>query len=239
MKNYISLIAVLLIFVMCACNESTTNNNYYTTDSGNMVGKVYSIDEGSSGNKYCGGVTVWLWGTKYKTISDSTGSWTLKSVPQGIYDVYYSKPGYDTTISFSHQFPTNNYSYYSSTIYEIPKANLVLDSITVSDKSNSSYFYFNLYGHSDKNTRVTYFVDTTENVSYINRISNQSQSSNSQIFKLKDWSISKSDGIKNGQKIYITAYPGYCITETDYENGSLRYYNWGKQSNVLSLTVKY
>jgi hypothetical protein len=72
--------------------------------SGNISSSTYLRDDFGNyiTNNY--GVGVSLDGTSYATVSDSSGIWTLRDIPAGIYDITYYKPGFykekNTNVSF-------------------------------------------------------------------------------------------------------------------------------------------
>jgi len=79
--------------------------------------------------------------TNYNTTSDADGNWRLESVPEGFYDVYFFKPGYDTTIYYAATIVGSGNTYWNSNIiYEIPKTKVVLDSLVLLDLSDTSHF---------------------------------------------------------------------------------------------------
>jgi hypothetical protein len=104
MKKYLScLILCIILFAGCSKNDCPV----CSTKTGNIMGRVELHDEDVNliGNN--SGVTVTLKGTNYSSQTDSSGNWLLKDVPAGIYDVIFSKPGYDTLFVFGYQFIGN------------------------------------------------------------------------------------------------------------------------------------
>lgn len=184
---------------------------------------------------YNGGVNVWIPGTNYSTISDSRGYWSLDSIPPGVYDFYFYKQGCDTSIRYDFQFVGNGNTfagYYY--LYEIPKANIILDTAysLIDSESNSLKIIIN--GRTNMKTLFTFCFDTSENVSKFseNQISYNSVDS-SQVFSLITW-LPEYMHIQLGQKVYLCAYPGSPSTNTDYRTGKTRIIGLGKQSNVIS-----
>lgn len=123
-------------------------------------------------------------------------------------------------------------------VYEIPDANIILDSVLFIDSlSDASQLHFYFYGHSDKITNFTIYFDTTANVSKYKNFAVYYGSSSNNYFNLLYGIVARPQWLTNGQKIYITAYPGRAISQIDDRVNSIMYLGLGKQSNTLSLSL--
>ncbi|MHA1342160.1 MAG: hypothetical protein ACTSO2_19490, partial [Promethearchaeota archaeon] len=60
------------------------------------------------------GVSINIKGTNYITQSDSTGKWTLTDIPAGVYDLIYSKSGFDSLLIFGFSFAGNGTAFVES-----------------------------------------------------------------------------------------------------------------------------
>jgi len=98
MKNLT--IVVILVFMTWGCNKNDTNP-VVNLPSGILTGSVEVKYAPSNNNS---GVLVSLEGTNLSTTSASDGKWTIKNVPEGIFTITFSKPGY-----FFQQF--NNFQF--------------------------------------------------------------------------------------------------------------------------------
>ena len=99
----ISIVAIISILFSCEDSKSPVITD---TKPGNITGvlDIYESDDNS-------GAYVSIKGTKYVTTTDYAGRWTLTNVEPGVYDIIFSKPGYDTTEIYGFQFAGNGTAY--------------------------------------------------------------------------------------------------------------------------------
>jgi hypothetical protein len=98
MKKHLIFIA-LLAGVSMSCSQSNGPTTIVVAPYlGELTGRVIPHDvNGDSLPSLLGGTTVVLKGSSFTTTTDSTGQWTLKNVPAGIYRLDFEKQGFDTT----------------------------------------------------------------------------------------------------------------------------------------------
>ncbi len=237
-KSFVSFVFIISI-ILISCKDNVTNI-YNLSKPGNIMGRVtISYDYGND-STYNGGVNVWIPGTNFQTVSDSSGYWSLDSVPQGIYDIYFYKDGCDTTERYAFQFVGNGIAYNGSNVlYKIPKANIILDSVSAVFNLDTSKFIANIYGHTDKDTRVSFLFDTVDNLSKYNYWVITTNT----IFSYREFNLQLTilmpKFLNMGKTVYLTAYPGTPVNQTDYRKPGTRIIGLGKQSNVLSFIVNY
>jgi|GEM_PF-4529472 len=107
----IFLLLSIVIFVNLSCEKE---NSSAITDvkPGNITG-LLDIWESNDNS----GAFVSLKGTKISTTTDYNGKWTLTNVEPGVYDIIFSKPGYDTTEVYGFPFPGNGTAYCGCSTY--------------------------------------------------------------------------------------------------------------------------
>ena len=101
MKQHIALI-VMLVALLAGCERAPvkTDPDAYRL-RGTLSGRAGLYNYQTFATLH-GGITVSVDGTNYKAVTDSTGLWTIRDLPAGIYTLRYSKEGY-STITFSNQ----------------------------------------------------------------------------------------------------------------------------------------
>ncbi|MFC2131304.1 carboxypeptidase regulatory-like domain-containing protein [Bacteroidota bacterium] len=97
---------LLLFTFICAACENADSPVIQEIKPGNITGEldIYGSDDNS-------GAFVSLKGTNIVTTTDYDGKWTLTDVEPGVYDIIFSKPGYDTTECYGFPFPGNGMAY--------------------------------------------------------------------------------------------------------------------------------
>ncbi len=234
--NSLKLSITICFFLLFSCKETTINNNY-TAKPGSIKGMVSILNYTGNPSISKNGVKVWISGTNYSTTTDSLGLWSLRNVQSGYYDIYFFKSGCDTTIRYAVQFSGDGIaSGGTSSLYMIPDGMIELDSVSCSKDTTSTNAYKMSFGYRlDKGIYATFYVDTTENVSkmnYILSISPTNLKTGSNVYNYISSQIIK------GQQLYVTAYSGRANSSTDLRNGKTRIIGLGKQSNIITLTVK-
>ncbi|MFH1051117.1 MAG: carboxypeptidase-like regulatory domain-containing protein [bacterium] len=108
-KFFIPLLTLIFILLSCEKENSPTITD---VKPGNITGilDIYDSDDNS-------GAYVSLKGTKISTTTDYNGKWTLTNVESGVYDIIFSKPGYDTTECYGFPFPGNGTAYCGCSTY--------------------------------------------------------------------------------------------------------------------------
>ncbi len=98
-KIFIPLLTLIFIILSCEKESSPTITD---VKPGNITGilDIYDSDDN-------GGANVSLKGTNISTTTNYEGRWTLTNVEPGVYDIIFSKPGYDTTEVYGFPFPGN------------------------------------------------------------------------------------------------------------------------------------
>ena len=234
MKNSIFTTTILLFCILISCNESTTNNYYYS-NPGRILGKVVANYAYGNDSTFNGGIKVWLPGTKFQTFTDSLGYWRIDSIPAGIYDINFYKPGFDTTERYAFQFVGNGSIYAGvDNILQIPEASRRIDSVNFLSDSESFTPRLSFKGQCDKKCYMTFCFDTTVNVSkFSNYQINYFQFDFPPNFNFLGYA--PNFPYFTGKNIYICAYPGIEGKNIDDRTGKTRIIGLGKKSNVYLL----
>jgi hypothetical protein len=97
------LFAVNIVFFSC---EKDSSPVVQEVKPGNITGVIDIYDSGDNSGAY-----VSIKGANYVTTTDYEGRWTLTNVEPGVYDIIFSKPGFDTTDVYGFQFAGNGTAY--------------------------------------------------------------------------------------------------------------------------------
>ncbi len=107
MRNQTTLFILLALALVSGCKNPTVVAN---GDLGSFRGKVteYGTDAVNGVDALPlpqqGGVTITIEGTPFTTTSNASSEWGIDNVPAGIYNLIFSKPGFDTSIHAQYQF---------------------------------------------------------------------------------------------------------------------------------------
>jgi len=96
MKKVFILIFTLIIIISCKNNSTTITD----IKKGNLQGEI-SLYNGSNATN----AKVFIQQANLTAYTDSTGTFLFKDLPEGTYDIYITKDGYDSTALFSLYFP--------------------------------------------------------------------------------------------------------------------------------------
>ncbi|MBM2814372.1 MAG: Carboxypeptidase regulatory-like protein [Ignavibacteria bacterium] len=261
-ENFTFLLFILLIIISC-----NNNNNVVGVTPGNITGFIEIRDEYLKTLSDFSGVNVNIKGKNYNTQSDSKGKWTLKDVLPGVYDIIFSKPGYDTLIIFGFPFPgngtalvqfLNSYAtkpYFPSTnntqwaIDKTPSYKISLiafENKFIIDSSYNNYEFLFFKVNTEKYYRLTIFLSLTPDVSKYQYQSYYTDGTG--IGRIEFDSVNKvlKEGIfknwlihdfKKGDKIYAIAYPGMGAYTMDLRNGFIQWVRLGEPSQVVSFIL--
>jgi hypothetical protein len=118
MKKIVVLLSITIIFLFVYSCDKDSNPVIVNGKPGDIIGHVmienYYWDENVDNSN----IKVSLNESDITTLTDYDGKWTLKNVPAGVYDIIFSKQGFDTTLIFGFPFPGNGtmYCYYQQGI---------------------------------------------------------------------------------------------------------------------------
>ncbi len=108
----LTLLLAAVLLTITGCKDHLPTNPAQT---GTIVGRVVLNDESIAASQHSpiplggsyGGVRVSLVGTDYSTVTQADGSWQLKDVPAGIYDILFEKDGFTWNRIWNQQFVGN------------------------------------------------------------------------------------------------------------------------------------
>jgi len=152
MRNKITLPIFLAAAILGGCKSSTTVEN---DDLGTLTGKIALIGLNCDSLANRAGATVAIEGTGFSTQTDSTGHWTIKGIPAGIYNIIISKPGFDTDL-----VPEYNISGVGTQflVHEVARVKLmdsvIISSISATVKDSIRTFYVDSIQIKDTNGHI-------------------------------------------------------------------------------------
>ncbi|HZV13072.1 MAG TPA: carboxypeptidase regulatory-like domain-containing protein [Candidatus Kapabacteria bacterium] len=253
MKNVlftIFLAALTALIISCKGNDGAQGPAGPAL-TGSISGYTYLVDQNDSLLSNRSGVTVSLNGTNISATSDSTGKWTLNNVSTGVYEVTFSKSGYDSFVIPSQQFVGGG-ALYLGDVYMAQKQTFGVISETAKDS------LFNAYGQkviylTDSLTqpiyttskRVAIFVGTTSSVSsdpstYSYVVIHTPATNAYSTTRLFTSAELVSAGFATGDTIYFRSYGAseYFSSYRDTATGRLNYTGLSySPSNVTSTVV--
>jgi hypothetical protein len=123
MKIQPILSSLLVLALFGACRTTTTD---VVNDLGSFRGNVALISASGDTLSSYAGATVQIQGTQYQATSSANGDWEIDNVPAGIYNILFTKPGFDTLILPQFQFSGAGTTFLmSNAIQKIPMDSLV------------------------------------------------------------------------------------------------------------------
>ena len=241
MKRIVKLFFILSLFILISCKD---NDLVSPLPTGTIVGYVYLSDGSPYKTNDNSNVNVALENTNFATITDSLGRWYFDNVPQGIYDIRFSKEGFGTTEKQGFQFVGNGTA--SAGIIYLQKLP-TFSVFNVSDSTEGSQVVITFsVSDTELNQYVRYFVGRTTNV----KAKTPFYTFESIIYipNLKttfSFTISQNElfyyGFKSGEKAYLKIYPanaGFPFSYRDIHTGAMIFPNLGENSSdVIEITV--
>jgi len=131
-------LAGLAAFIVSCKGNDGAQGPAGPTLTGSLSGYVYLVDQNDNLLTNRSGVTVSIGGTNLSTTSDSTGKWTLNNVSTGVYQITFSKSGYDSFILPTNQFVGGG-SVNIADIYLVQRQTFGVTTSTIKDSSISVY----------------------------------------------------------------------------------------------------
>jgi hypothetical protein len=254
----VSILTLVIGLSSCEKSDSPTLSDVIP---GNISGhlEIYESNDHS-------GAFVSLKGTNISTQTDKDGKWLLENVNPGVYDIIFSKPGYDTTEVYGFQYTGNGTAYcefheilgatetryYDDfTNWKIFKTNdntaqnLKVEIEFLSDSISNVDTSFIFQGKVQKDESLVFFFGDKPNVTKNNYIdyyypvmySSENKSFDISLYKSEFEFYKITNQWKSGQKLYVIAYPGWGICQTDMRNSKSRWLCLGNSSNVVEFTV--
>lgn len=92
---------LLLVAVMLSCTNSI-DPPATTTGGGTLRGKVSAYVSSSSALMSAEGIQITLQGTSYRSKTDTAGAFEINNIPAGVYNIIFSKPGFDSMVYPAH-----------------------------------------------------------------------------------------------------------------------------------------
>lgn len=98
---------ILLLFISCEDDQTQVTE----VKSGDIIGRLKLIYNVPGPDER--GAKVAIKGTNISAVTDAQGRWTLKDVPQGVYDIVFTKDGFDTLEIYGVTYPGNGNMYFA------------------------------------------------------------------------------------------------------------------------------
>ncbi len=113
----------LALTLLGACKSSTT---VVENDLGSFRGNIALIDPNGDTLPNYADAIVQVQGTQYQATSSANGDWEIDNVPAGIYNIVFTKTGFDTLVIPQFQFSGAGTTFLmSNAIQKIPMDSLV------------------------------------------------------------------------------------------------------------------
>jgi len=242
MKTYLIFIA-LLAGVSISCHQSTSPSPVVGPYLGEMTGRVVPLDvNGDSLPSLLTGTIFGLRGTNLVTTTDSTGQYTLKNVPAGIYSVYMAKQGFDTIGWDYYHFSGAGVDFLNPmNITRMPSDTMVLDYAVIRDSSingihqNALFFGGHISSNKLQRFQVAATVDSATKAGGGLNLFVQNGKFSGAFFQVADPTLPISyevDSLTSGRKIFVCAE---LLPLTGY--GEVSGYVTRDYSNTLEITV--
>ncbi|MCA6498025.1 MAG: carboxypeptidase regulatory-like domain-containing protein [Chitinophagaceae bacterium] len=243
MKKSLGIALILLL----ACNKNSNQHSITVPDviqaekrRGNISGGIQLYDMDGKAIADASGATITIAQSNVSTQTNSTGKWTLDSIPFGTYDLAISKPGFGTSritglyhAAINHATTNVGSNRYLSMISTISITKVVVRKLSESApeiaaliasgliKEDGILFNPVFVNSSADDKAVRFFFSTSPDVSSTNfmvtekqRFSGKETGSENDNFKLSWWI---DNGFTPGQTIYLKAYGDARISD-DYED---------------------
>jgi hypothetical protein len=125
-----SILTLFAAALIGGCKSTTVVEN----NTGNIRGNIALFNASGDTLSSYAGSTVLIQGTSLQATSNATGDWEIDNIPAGVYNVAFTKPGFDTLVVPQYQFSGAGTSFLmSNAIQAIP-----LDSLPLT-LTNSGY----------------------------------------------------------------------------------------------------
>ena len=241
MKRILALIFVLSFLVLFSCKD---DNLVSTLPTGTIVGFVYLNENTPYKVNDHSNISVVFENTNFATLTDSLGKWQMNNVPQGIYDIKFSKAEFCTFKKQGFQFVGDGTTS-AGNVYLRKLPTFSVFNVSDSMGVDRVVVTFSM-SDSGLNQYVRYFIGKTTNVE-----------ANTPFYTFEDivyvptgkttfsFSVFKSDfdyfGLKSGEKVYMKIYPanaGFPISYQDIYTGVRVFPTLGENSSdVIEIIV--
>jgi hypothetical protein len=201
--------------------------------NGNITGVILLYDENRNQILDASGVIITLEGTLLTTVTSKNGSWLIKNVPAGIYNIKFTKDGFPTVMYYNIQFvgggtlaineqrlghlPSINVT--SLRTISSSSMNRIIAKGSVSSTSTTSHNIFIFFTrrpiHMSTNMLFDYAMD-----GYVDK-----DSLNFKTYAIMNPSEKFKYGFKSGEKLYAVAFTTP--------------YHWYRYSTYNPVTKKY
>jgi len=251
-KNFTALILILLLFSGCEKTEVSQLDL-----KGTLKGKVYTLDEFGDKNNDNENIVIQLEGSDplISSITDSSGSYEIKDIPSGTYNLIISKEGYGEFQEQGIQIVGGNVPvYFDGLILE--KSSTTIENLSL-EIVNSTLV--NIKGIVNHNYTIDHISNIVPEIRYF--IHNQSNPSCINYLRTGSVTINQDSGSQmeariyidmnlfpSGSKIYVIAYGygsgyqysygyGYVYGYYDILSNQPIYSGLGTGSNIASITI--
>lgn len=236
----------IALFLLFACNKNSNQHSIVVPDviqaqirRGNIIGVIRLFDNNDNAQADASGLTVTIEQTNVSTTTNSSGRWSLDSIPYGTYDLVLSKPGYGTSriMGLYHSANSHTTTNVSGTRYISMISDVQFTEIFTRKASEVYSNFTNMFNlglveegiliyprfsnNAKKDKPIRFFMSTSPDVSSTNYMVTQKEfySGNEPLvsgtnFKIK-WFVA--NGFERGQTVYVKAY-GDGKYADDYED---------------------
>ena len=241
MKKLLLISLITLLFY--SCSKKTTSTDVLPLPFASVQGTVvlYTATGTQASTSY--GVTVSLDGTIFKTTVDSTGEYNLSNIPQGVYTLTFSQPGYSSYKIYNSNILSGTTAIQYSTVNLYQPSTTSITNLAI----QSSYGFYSITGKinppipGNLQESIVFFLSTSDTVSptnYINSI--YLPYTNTSATSVGTFSESLGDlysYFPSGSTVYAVAYASYATAYGSYINPATGKTNYTGLSAIPSNTI--
>lgn len=133
---FIVLSSVVSLFGGCNNSPNPTNTQ---SGSGELSGTVVAYGVSAPATVNPSGITVNLEGTSMQTTTDNQGAFAIDNIPAGVYNIVFSKPGFDSEIyPVHHMLGVGDDIIGDASLTQIPNDSVIIDSVIITYQTDSS-----------------------------------------------------------------------------------------------------
>jgi len=242
-KIFTGLILLLLLFSGCKKSELIQLDL-----KGTLKGKVYTLDEFGYQNSDNENIVIQLEGSEplISFITNATGTYEIKDIPSGTYNLIISKEGYGGYQRQGLQI-LGGYEplYFNGSIIE--KSSTTIENLSLEIINSNEVYLKGIINHnyiidqwSFRTPTIRYFIHNLSNPSDINYLQTGTISFNGDSgSQLETRIYIDKNHFPSGSEIYIIAYGCYGSEYGYYDilSNQYRYSSLGTESNITSIEI--
>jgi len=230
----------LSVILFASCSKDSNTTELLPLPTGTIEGLVILHNSSGAIVTNSGGVLVSVDSTSFTATTDSTGKYVIKNVPQGQYNITYSKAGYDTFKVINDNVLAATAPIVQLNLWLYQPSSTTITNFAATENAPGYYFFSGQMAPQAANLQQTYmvFTSTSSAVSPTNYLVNYSFSATTDssfttgLYTLYPY-------FPSGTTVYAVAYCTYSNTSfTNPANGKTYYAGLSATpSNVVTITL--